>query len=342
MPNLEDFAVVIGINRYPAIRALVGSEKDATEFAKWLGDPEGGDLPPENIRLILSSNYEEPIKDFFAKPVKDDIDNSFIEFGIEEKERVGRRLYFFFAGHGVAPDFDDVALLMANASKKRLGCNIGMRNYRRFFRRAAPFDELVIILDCCREFEDRAEPTYPVFTQRLVQDRAALVQEFYIMAAGYGKKAFEPKQGEDRRGLLSKALIEALKDHKAAVPPTNEITAASVAAYLKDRVPELARNATLEQKPEIPSPPDMILVAAAPAPPQYLASTQVVVDENLGGEVVLRTNELEEIERRLAAQTPWQLTLEPGVYVLTHLPTNQQRVIDARKPQEVSNEYRFP
>ena len=347
MPNLEDFAVVVGINKYPEIRSLAGAERDAAQFAEWLGNPDGGDLPTDNIRLILSSNFPTPeggnetLINFWAKPVQMDIDAAFIEFGIEEKERVGRRLYFYFAGHGVAPDFDNVALLMANASRKRLGSNIGAHEYRSFFRRAAPFDELVIILDCCREFEDKAVPNRPIFVDRLVQDRAYSVQEFYIMAAEYGKKAFEPEKGGERRGLLSQALMEALKERKAALATSNVITAASVKEYLTNRVPELAEAATLEQKPEIPSVPDMVFGQIPVAPPPESAVTQVIIEPALGGEVVLLTDKLVEIDRCAAASTPWALKLDPGIYVLTHLPTNQQKVVDARKPQEVPNEYRF-
>lgn len=349
MSNQEDFAVVVGINSYPAIRPLGGAERDAAQFAEWLGDPDGGDLPTDNIRLILSSNFPKPeggneaIQNFWAKPVQMDIDAAFIEFGIEEKERIGRRLYFFFAGHGVAPDFDNVVLLMANASKKRLGSNIGAREYRNFLHRAAPFDELVVVLDCCREFEDDAVPKGPNFTDRLVEDRAFAVQEFYIMAAEYGKKAFEPEKGDgsERRGLLSQALMEALKDRKAALATSNLITADSVTEYLRKRVPELAKAAKLKQKPKIVSVPDMVIGQAPAAPPAGKAVTQVVVEPALAGEVVLATNMLQEIDRRPASETPWTVTLDPGVYVLTHLPTHQQKVIDARNFQEVPHEYRF-
>jgi len=58
--NPEDYAIVVGINYYPALRKLKAAEKDATLFAEWLMSPEGGGLPPDNVRLILSSNYEKP------------------------------------------------------------------------------------------------------------------------------------------------------------------------------------------------------------------------------------------------------------------------------------------
>ncbi len=346
MPNQEDFAIVVGINRYPAIRPLFGAEKDAASFAAWLGKSEGGDLPPENIRLILSANFPEPVKDFFAKPVKEDIDAAFIDFGIEDEERVGRRLYFFFAGHGVSPSFDDVVLLMANASKNRLRSNIGVQKYRSYLHDAAPFDELVIILDCCREFEDHAEPVGPVFTQRLAMDRAPLVKEYFLMASEYGKRAFEPQAGEpdDRRGLLSRAILEGLEERKAA-DPQNAITAASLTAYITRRLPELATETRLKQKPEIPQSPDMVICPPSSSEPGEIlageAKVTIVVEAALGGEVLLQTNTLDEIERRAWDATPWQVQLKPGVYVLSHQPSGQQKVVDARKPQEVPNEFRF-
>jgi hypothetical protein len=346
MSNVEDYAIVVGINRYPGIRNLAGAEKDASQFAKWLGDPQGGDLLPQNIRLILSSNFEQPAKTFAAQPVQRDIDAILDEFGINEKDRVGRRLYFFFAGHGLAPSFDDVVLLMANASRRALNSNVGVRNYRKFLRDAASFDEVILILDCCREFEDRAEPTIPPFTARLAQDRAAKVKDVCVMAAGYGKKAFEPKlvENEDRRGLLSQALMEALQEHKASVTAQNEITAVTLVNYLVDRVPELAKAATLEQKPEIsPNPvPDIVLVKLSAAPAVHQVKTCFTVDPASGGELVLKTNELVEIGRRPVDQTPWEVLLDPGIYVITHsLQTDKLMVIDARKPQEVANEYRL-
>ncbi len=163
------------------------------------------------------------------------------------------------------------------------------------------------------------------------------------MATEYGKSAFEPGKGEssERRGLLSQALMEALKERKAALSTNNIITAASVTEYLRQRVPELAVDAHLKQKPEIPSVPDMVFGQVPVVPPPEMAVTRVVIEPALGGEVVLMTNLLQEIEHRAASQTPWDLSLPPSIYVLTHLPTNQQKVVDARKPQEVPNEYRF-
>jgi uncharacterized caspase-like protein len=343
-PNPEDYAIVVGINNYPGIRSLFGAEKDAAEFANWLLKPDGGGLDRNNLRLILSSAYPQPQKERFfdAKPIKDDIDRAFIDFGVLDKDRVGRRLYFFFAGHGLAPSFDDVALLMANASRGLLNSNLGIRPYRTYLVDAAPFDQLVIALDCCREFSEGATPVGPIFTWRRADDRAPHVQEYFMMSAEYGRKAYEPEEGEsgDRRGLLTRAMLEGL-DQRLAADAQGSITAASLTEYINRRLPELAKEANLKQKPDIRGIPDNMVFGAplAQPPAAETAKTTIQIAAGLGGEVILSTSTLDEIERCAADQLPWQVELSPGVYILTHDPSRKQIVIDARRLQDVEHEY---
>jgi len=276
--------------------------------------------------------------------MKNDIDEAYVEFGLGEKTRVGRRLYFYFAGHGLAPNFDEVALLMANASRQLLGSNLGVHKYRRFLRNAAPFDEVVFILDCCRDFEDRAEPQGPEFTLRLNEDRAPLVQDYLVMAAEYGRKAFEPEETKsgDRRGLLTKALLEGLRDpQRKAVDRDGKITAASLSAYIKQRVPELAKNARLNQTPEIPAAPEKLVFATVSQPTFKHRRMRVTAAAGLGGELVLVDGLDREIERRPAEQTPWERSLDPGLYALSHTLSHQEYLIDARKPKEEVDVYHF-
>ena len=47
------YAIVIGIDRYPGFRDLGGACNDAEAFAEWLTDPNGGDVPAENVRTLL-------------------------------------------------------------------------------------------------------------------------------------------------------------------------------------------------------------------------------------------------------------------------------------------------
>src|SRR3990172_870831 len=113
--NTEDYAIVIGLNTYPFLNSLKAAESDAESFYQWLTDPNGGALDPNHARLILSRDYPAPDDktSFNVRPFKNDVDEALVRFGVHERKRVGRRFYFYFAGHGIGMSFDEVALLVS-------------------------------------------------------------------------------------------------------------------------------------------------------------------------------------------------------------------------------------
>jgi hypothetical protein len=342
----EDYAIVVGINQYPGLkRSLQAAENDATRFVEWLLSPDGGGLPKDNTGLILSSNYDEPEIDFDAQPIQRDIDRALAKFGIESERRLGRRLYFYFAGHGLGLKFNEVALLMANAADGRLHSNLGFHEYREFLREAAPFDEIVFILDCCRDIEDRASPMRPIFTPRRDDSRAPFVRDFVIMGARYGYRAYEPEQpGEqpgdrERRGLLTEALLEGLREKKAH-NERGHITAASLREFLKGRVPELAKVHGLTQEPEIPDVPDEFIFGPDVEVP--VKHVRVTAAPELNGQVVLRYGNWTVRKRKSTTDLPWDLSLEdPGLYVVEHEPSGQSYTINTREITEEPRVYHF-
>ncbi len=46
------FALVVGINKYPALTPLRGPRRDADEMYAWLTSPDGGHLPPGNVERV--------------------------------------------------------------------------------------------------------------------------------------------------------------------------------------------------------------------------------------------------------------------------------------------------
>jgi hypothetical protein len=58
--NAWHFGVVVGINRYPDLRDLKRARGDAEKFADWLRDPNGGDLPAENVATIIVDDVRMP------------------------------------------------------------------------------------------------------------------------------------------------------------------------------------------------------------------------------------------------------------------------------------------
>jgi RNA polymerase sigma-70 factor (ECF subfamily) len=62
--NAEDFAIVVGIARYPGFgrtetepRNLNGPDNDAQSVYEWIVSPAGGAVPPGNVTLVKSSAY---------------------------------------------------------------------------------------------------------------------------------------------------------------------------------------------------------------------------------------------------------------------------------------------
>lgn len=53
-PKGNTYAVVIGISDYPDLQPLQFADKDALLFYDFLRSPAGGELPPQNIKLLLN------------------------------------------------------------------------------------------------------------------------------------------------------------------------------------------------------------------------------------------------------------------------------------------------
>ena len=147
VPNQDHYAIVVGITDYAGFPVLSAAEGDAIAFANWLCDPNGGDIPPSQVRVIVSSGRPVPGKSYY--PIKDDIDDALRTIISKQAGRIGKRFYFYFSGHGCTPSADEILLLMANATADSMRRNIGPDPYRKWLTNGALFDEILFILDCC-------------------------------------------------------------------------------------------------------------------------------------------------------------------------------------------------
>jgi len=359
VPNINDshYAIAVGINTYPSLRPLTSSVKDATRFCQWLGAKNGGNLPDKNIKLIPSPEIF-PSNSFAATPIQDDIDEVLRKFGVGKGQRVGERLYFYFAGHGFGPDVTDVGMLMARATMDLLGYNIGLRPYRIYFHELAPFDQVVFILDCCRSRDYNHETRGPLFTPKrpLLQNGPQAhrsVDSFVVMGSPYGGEAFAPveKAGDERRGILTTAVLEGLYGHPRALDPLGRVTAGSLRTYVIERVKELAKEAGLEQKAEvIDAQSEIIFREKGPAAMKTIR-VHIVAPPEIDGEFILRETRIgavgPEIERRNGAQAraanPWAVDLAENTrYELEHPKSDIAVVIDTGKAQKVPYVFKFP
>jgi uncharacterized caspase-like protein len=351
MARLTDhFGIAIGIDTYPSLRPLRSSVSDATTFLLWLTDEEGGNVEPGNVRLI-SSPEAIAADPFDARPVQMEIDRALRDFGALTGNRIGKRLYFYFAGHGFGPSFDNVGMLMAGASMDMLKFNIGLRNYRDYFHETGLFDEVIFIVDCCRDNAREEQTASPVFKAQPVAGRAAKVVDFVALAAGYGEKAFAPVSVVDgeRRGILTQAVLEALRGEPAALDPAGRVTAATLQKYVKDRVKVIALDEKLRQDPELPQnpDPDLVLRVVDPSTLKKLL-VHIIAPPGLTGELIVRdARDLSQIVGRrpvAAAQeaAPWVLDLVPVTrYEVENPDSDRIVVLDPAKAKGEPYVFRF-
>ena len=287
-PNIgtadTDHAIVVGIQKYPHLDGLNSPENDARSFHEWVtapADQGGGGIDPQSgrARLILSSNFREPFPLGMEPPTISEIEEELIRLdGLAEANslegkglRVGRRLYLYFSGHGCAPRFEEAAILMANATRRRVYHLTGMPTADWFYR-AGYFQEIVLLMDCCREKYEKVFTYVPPWVNLNDPEVVDRSQRFYGLAAGWSRLARERvlANGESR-SVFTMALLAGLRG--AAYDPATQfldpathramacVTARSLKNYLytymQDFLSEADRSDPLVAKqPDIPHPRD--------------------------------------------------------------------------------------
>ena len=375
--NENDYAIAVGISLYPEEFApLTGAPKDATRFMEWVLSPDGGDVPSDNTRLIVTQRDQQPGSILDWKPDQDDVDAALIDFGLRHKWKrtykgkngkkfLGRRLYFYFAGHGYGPKAGNVGMLMADAAPSRLRKSLSLSDYREFFAARALFEEIVLIVDCCRDplplgIGETDLPSPPSFNLDRVNPPPSTA-EFVLLAAENGRKSYEmvdPDTGEPG-GVLTRLLLKALRDRTAA--ERGKITAAGIKRYMEANFAELTSRVdgrAMFQNPqfqgtavELLQAPELIfgcpIEAAAPATVQV----RIVVPESFTGELIVAEGGKTEIARQSAEKAtksapPWFVELLPSKrYAVRHVVSRRKSraaVIGWPELEVTNNVFVFP
>jgi hypothetical protein len=268
--NSEDYAIVVGISKYPGLGKgpnasadLQASETDAEGIYHWLADPIGGGLPRENVSLILTGQFPPPIDIQDVEPQGQRIRDEFKRLNAlaEESEaagqgrRVGRRLYIYMSGHGFSPKRSQGALYTANATPID-PLNSFASGWLEWFQDNAYFQEYVLWLDCCMDREFTVIPE-PIFRPRGVFQQAG--PTFIGFAAHRPLKAVERPIAEDSgkiHGVFTWTLLRGLKGG-AVNPETGEVTGRSLGDYIINAMksylrPEDLANPEISKEPDVP------------------------------------------------------------------------------------------
>jgi hypothetical protein len=280
----SDRAIVVGIRDYPHLDPLSSPENDARAFYEWVTTPaeQGGggiDSASGRARLILSTDFHPPFPLGMEPPTIAQIEPELIALDdLAEQNRsqgqglqVGRRLYLYFSGHGCAPRFEEAAVLMANATRRRVYHLTGMPIADWFFR-AGYFEEIVLLMDCCRERYEKVATYVPPWIDLTLPDVMDRSQRFYGMAAEWSQRARERVMADGQsRGVFTMALLAGLRgaafdpETRFTDPATNRamarVTAASLKRFLynfmKDFLSDADRDDPQVAKlPDIPHPRD--------------------------------------------------------------------------------------
>lgn len=327
-PFPDDYAIVVGINRYPAFSPLQGPEADAIGFRDWLLSPTGGMMSSDNVTCILSSQYPDPGTDpLIARPAVSDVKSAFNRLrelafkATNPKYRVGRRVYLFFSGHGItparapSPDLDDAAILMANASTSALDEHLPGHPYAEWLRNAGAFDEIVLVMDCCRDLKNNVSSIGP--TPPLISDRREEVRRFYAAATELDSKSWEQPLGTPPQphGVFTFALMEGLR-RDAICDSQGRLTGTRLKAFLESCLADLRT----DQVPRIYPVPE-------PAKDIVFVAKRRVFKPNLRilfGETSLNGKEVQLIGKAYSVPeathvidgTPWELRVDGGFYKL--------------------------
>ena len=241
--NPEDYAVVVGINHYSnGINPLKGAINDCELFCRWLVTPTMGGLNPANVRLVTSD--EPPADPAIARPppapIRNEIEDILVEF-FERSDQGwpgGRRLYLFFAGHGLTkppPNQRDCGLVMADARPIQLRGLLG-EVAANAMRLTGLFREVMLVMDCCAEVSGPPELAcqLPRYGDPTLADRPFLhihaAQSNATTAEKQLPDPLDPAQPAKWQGVLTNTLLLALT---TASTPGGDITSTSIKAFIE-------------------------------------------------------------------------------------------------------------
>ncbi|MCL4299461.1 MAG: caspase family protein [Anaerolineae bacterium] len=333
----DDYAVVVGITKYPEIGDLQGPENDAQAFYDWLRSPQGGNVKESHITLIVSSKYDNSAAGaLLTQPLRDQVEAAFVELINQagDSGTLGRRLYIFLAGHGIGVDIEEVALLMANAGV-RSKYHLPGRSVATLLRTSALFKEIVLFMDCCRD-DYPYIPKYLPLWELESRPAAADVRYFYGFATKWSRKAREKEvtPGGPVRGLFTRALLAALE--KAPPDEQGRVTGTIVAGYVFNELKRLvAENEYQEPRFEYEPQRDIILVEPRPINALDAVSSPATIPVHLqpapaivGQRVEILNHRFEPVAETEAVADNWTVNLEAGIYQARVPGTAHEKVFD--------------
>jgi hypothetical protein len=293
----HDFALVVGVEDYPRFRSLNGAINDAKRFHDWVCSEDGGGVDPANGRLITS--IANP-----AAPVQYQIDGELVKL-MEAADKVGggRRLYFYFSGHGATDEGrpqDNVALMLAQW-ERTLRVALSSAAYSSKLSCVGLFEEIVVFLDCCRNTTEGSIGLPPMFDFKSSAAPCS-TRMFVAYATEAGHSAFENRSNGEWQGVFTRCLLAILRGAPMG------IEAAALKDRLEGEVPESLPGQQAHVRNELRS--------GAKFGRRGVVPQLRITFRRVGTRVKLFDGSLNLIAEHEATPEPWVLSLQAGLYLL--------------------------
>ncbi|MES2107977.1 MAG: caspase family protein [Bacteroidota bacterium] len=319
MPNDNDFAIIVGINDYKELPPLKGPVSDALAFRDWVRSADGGDIPEQNCKFIDNTDSSVPTQDL-------------IDAKLDEIIAGGgpyRRLYFFFAGHGIGLDWSSNGLCLPGWTSRFRNKSLSSKAYLDYTVGTSFFQEVYFFLDCCRDRLINAIALPP--TLGLARPRGQGVKSLVLYASDFENAAGEALDQDTSstvRGYFSQALVDGLKG--AAADQNGNITANGLVNFTQRKTAELAMADQQSQTvtPQFYGPGitmDELIIREGVAPPV----TAVTVTFPIGGRIQLAGPDLQPIFTQTFApgQQDGPRNLGKGLYELSDQDSGRSLII---------------
>ena len=242
---MSDRALIIGLDAYqtPAweLRAAV---RDALAFAKWVTAPGAGRATEATLTLLLSPHPDRPVNNAKFEVATEAVIRRAL-FDHKKNGAGAQRLWFFYAGHGIAPagggpdeapvvvpaDVTDLAYYRSNP--------IDLGSWIREMQVCSP-EHQVYFVDACRGIvvsEDVVTATKTLFFDLSKVKPEAQARQAVLFATTAGQLANE----QGLHGLFGGALIDGLHGtgpalEADAVKEEFVLTFGRLAEYTKRRI----------------------------------------------------------------------------------------------------------
>jgi hypothetical protein len=293
----NDWALVVGIANYPNygdsptqpnnLRAPIN---DATAVEQFLRV----DLGVKNITLLTSvlnngvvwgNPPPRPVRFDIERWLKDLVLLSSANVAAGKGPQIGRRLYIYLSGHGLATERFRRALVTADAFSHTFIDHVLVTSWQESLSNSRFFSEYVLFIDCCSQAQVTLIPSLPAF-----QITGALVPpppQVIACAAKYPLQAVELPLGDggEYHSVFTYELLRGLRS-AAINPTTGGIRTNDLAAYLYKAVAvhidNLPDKTGISREPDFLSSDDMEFVSPTIAPAAS-KPRQILINPDGGG-----------------------------------------------------------